>query len=118
ALIGKLINSESNNNISNSITNLPRFLIMMVLTVFLEEMYYRRIIAQKIFNEKGFSKALWISALIFSFGHLLSGNALMSAFLGGLVLSYIFLKTKSLFLSFITHLIYNYTALLFVVPIL
>jgi hypothetical protein len=36
---------------------------MMALSVFLEELYYRRIIAQNILNEKGFRK--WLSALGF-----------------------------------------------------
>ncbi|WP_162846477.1 CPBP family intramembrane glutamic endopeptidase [Flavobacterium dankookense] len=109
ALVYKLMDWNFNNDILKSITNLPRFLIMMVLSVFLEELYYRRIIAQKILNEKGFRKSIWLSALAFCIGHFFSSTGLLSAFLGGLVLGYIFLKTKSLMLSFIAHLIYNYT---------
>jgi membrane protease YdiL (CAAX protease family) len=109
ALVYKLMNWNFNNDTLKSITNLPRFLIMMVLSVFLEELYYRRIIAQKILNEKGFTKSIWLSALAFSIGHFFSNTGLLSAFLGGLVLGYIYLKTKSLILSFTAHLIYNYT---------
>ena len=109
ALVYKLMDWKFNNDILKSITNLPRFLITMVLSVFLEELYYRRIIAQKILNEKGFRTSIWLSALAFCIGHFFSSTGLLSAFLGGLILGYIFLKTKSLILSFIAHLVYNYT---------
>jgi len=108
ALVYKLMNWNFNNDTLKSITNLPRFLIMMVLSVFLEELYYRRIIAQEILNEKGFTKSIWLSAFAFSVGHIFSNTGLLPAFLGGLVLGYIYLKTNSLILSFSTHLIYNY----------
>lgn len=111
----KLMKTELNNDILLSETNLPRFLIMMILTVFLEELYFRRFIAQKILNEKTFSKAIWLSALSFSVGHFFSNTGLLIAFIGGLFLGYIYLKTKNLFLSFLTHLIFNLLSI-FIVP--
>lgn len=84
-----------------------RFIFLLVVWVFLEEIYFRRIIAQEIFNTKGLSKALWISALVFSVTHWFSTEGLLYIFLGGIVLGYIYLQTKSIWLSIFAHLTYN-----------
>ena len=86
---------------------LTRFLVLLVAWVFLEEIYYRRILAQKIFNQKGMSKAVWISALIFSIAHWFSDVGLLYALFGGLILAYIYLKTQSIWLSIFANLYYN-----------
>lgn len=93
-------------------SELPRFLILLTVSVFLEEIYFRRIIAQKLFNSTGFSKAIWISALIFSISHIFSDIGLFAPFIGGIILGYIYLKTKNIWLSILTHLIYNLTTFL------
>ncbi len=90
-------------------SELPRFLILLTVSVFLEEIYFRRIIAQKLSNSQGFSKAIWISALIFSISHVFTDIGLFAPFIGGIILGYIYLKTKNIWLSILTHLIYNLT---------
>ena len=87
--------------------NPVRFIFLLVVWVFLEEIYFRRVIAQKIFNAKGFSKALWISALIFSISHWFSTDGLLYIFLGGLALGYVYLQTRSVWMSILAHLTYN-----------
>ena len=89
--------------------DLPRFLILVVIWVFLEELYFRRILTQKIFNYKGFSKSLWISALVFSLAHWFTDIGLLMAFIAGLALAYIYLKTKSIWLCIFAHLFHNLT---------
>ena len=96
---------------------LPVFMLTLTVSVFLEEIYFRRIITQKLFNNKGFSKAIWVSALIFSIAHIYSDNGLLGVFIGGLVLGYIYLKTKNIWMTILTHLGYNITTL-FLSPIL
>jgi membrane protease YdiL (CAAX protease family) len=86
---------------------LARFLVVVVIWVFVEEIYYRRIVAQKIFNQKSFAKAFWISSLVFSIGHWFSDTGLLYAFIGGLILAYLYLKTQSIWLSIFAHLYYN-----------
>jgi len=55
-LIAKLLNWNFNEDSLKLITNLPRFLTKLLVFVFLEELYFRRVIAQKILNEKSFSR--------------------------------------------------------------
>ena len=86
---------------------LARFLVVVIIWVFVEEIYYRRILAQKIFNQKSFSKAFWISAIVFSIAHWFSETGLLYAFIGGLLLAYLYLKTQSIWLNIFAHLYYN-----------
>ncbi len=89
--------------------NFATFSIWIVIWVFIEELYFRRILAQMIFNDKGFSKALWLSAFIFSIAHWFTETGLLMAFIGGLALGYIYLKTKSIWLCIFAHLFFNVT---------
>lgn len=109
-LIYNLMEWQWTDRIRPTQSELPRFLILLTIWSFLEEIYFRRIISQKLYNEKGFSKAIWISSLIFSIAHILSDNGLFGAFIGGIVLGYIYLKTKNIWLSILTHLTFNLTS--------
>lgn len=106
-LIYSFLDWELETQIGPNENELLRYLILLVIWVFIEEIFYRRIIAQKIFNEKGFSKALWISSLIFSIGHWFSDTGMLYAFIGGIILAYIYLKTKSIWLSIFAHMYFN-----------
>lgn len=83
----------------------------------LEELYCRRIIAQEILNSKGFSKALWISALIFGLAHTFSDSGFLTTFLGGLIIGYVYLRTLNIWLSIFSHITYN-VIYFFVSPII
>ncbi|WP_223552284.1 CPBP family intramembrane glutamic endopeptidase [Aestuariivivens sp. NBU2969] len=109
-LVYNLMEWQWTDKIRPTQSELPRFLLLLTVWAFLEEIYFRRIISQKLFNEKGFSKAIWISALIFSFAHIFSENGLFGPFVGGIVLGYIYLKTRNIWLSFLTHLAFNLTS--------
>jgi hypothetical protein len=114
-LVNNLMEWQWTDKIGPTKSELPRYLILLAAWAFLEEIYFRRIITQKLFNNKGFSKALWVSALIFSIAHIFSGNGLLRAFIGGIILGYIYLKTKNIWLSILTHLAVNLT-IFFVSP--
>lgn len=96
---------------------LVRYLILVIIWVFIEEIYYRRILVQEIFNQKGFSKALWISSLVFSIGHWFSDTGLLYAFIGGIVLAYIYIKTESIWLCIFGHMYFNLMTF-YITPIL
>lgn len=106
-LVHSLLNWDWPEIIPPSEENQFRFLIFLVVGGVAEEIYFRRIIAQKIFNSKGISKAIWISALVFSIAHWFGNAGLLYIFIGGLVLGYIYFKTKSLWMSIFAHLSYN-----------
>jgi len=106
-LIFNLMEWELYHQLRPSKSELPIYLILLFVWVFLEEVYFRRVITQMIFNKKGLNKAIWISSLIFSVAHVLSENGLFMAFIGGVILGYIYLKTKNIWLSIATHLTVN-----------
>jgi|SRR5690554_819525 len=116
-LIYNLMDWESTIKIHRTKSELIRYIGLIFVLGILEELYFRRIIAQKLFNSKGFSKAVWISAFIFGFAHIITGSGLFVVFLGGLLLGYIYLKTKSIWMSIIAHISYN-LLLLFISPFL
>ncbi|MDO7171817.1 CPBP family intramembrane glutamic endopeptidase [Mariniflexile sp. AS56] len=113
----KLMDWEWPSKIHLTKYELIRYLGLITILGVLEELYFRRIIAQKIFNSKGFSKALWISALIFGFAHIVTDSGILGTFFGGLVLGYIYLKTKNIWISIFAHLTNNLISL-FVSPFL
>jgi membrane protease YdiL (CAAX protease family) len=106
-LIYSFLDWELEKQIRPNENELLRYLILIVIWVVIEEIYYRRIIAQEIFNKNGIPKALWISSLIFSIGHWFSDTGLLYAFIGGIILGYIYLKTKSIWLSIFAHMYFN-----------
>jgi hypothetical protein len=73
----------------------------------LEELYFRRIIQKKLIdsNNSAFT-AILIASLLFSIGHLDLNNAI-SAFIGGVILGYAYLKTNNIFISIMLHLFIN-----------
>ncbi|WP_139856570.1 CPBP family intramembrane glutamic endopeptidase [Aequorivita sinensis] len=88
-------------------TELAQLSFLIVILGVLEEFYFRRIIAQKIFNSKGFTKALWVSAVIFGLAHTLTDSGILPTFIGGLVIGYIYLNTHNIWLTIFTHITYN-----------
>ncbi|MBA6316951.1 CPBP family intramembrane glutamic endopeptidase [Cellulophaga baltica] len=86
---------------------IDRVLVILISITVFEEIVFRRILAQSINNKLGLTKGVWISALIFSLGHIYTETGLLSAFLGGVVFAYIYLKTKNIYLSISAHLLYN-----------
>ncbi len=82
------------------------FVVIISISIF-EEILFRRILAQKLYNRLGLKRAVWISALIFGLVHIYTETGILNAFIGGAILAYIYLKTKNIYLSIITHLLYN-----------
>jgi membrane protease YdiL (CAAX protease family) len=61
-------------------SELPKTIIVLTVSVFLEEICFCRIITQKLFNNKGFLKALCVSVLIFSVTHIFFRQWLVRSF--------------------------------------
>jgi len=87
----------------------------IVIFPIIEELFFRRVISQKIYLKKGFHQALWISSILFSIAHIYSSTNLIGAFLVGLFLGYIYLKTDNIWLSIFAHALFN-ALLLFLSP--
>ena len=102
----KLCNLNIEQEKSNYI-EIYKFIPLMIITVIIEELIFRRIICQMIYNDKGFRKSLWLSSLAFTIAHIFAETSLLSIFIGGLFLAYIYLKTENIYLSITIHLFYN-----------
>jgi CAAX protease family protein len=95
-----------------SLYNVLKYIIIFPI---IEELFFRRIISQKIYSAKGFYPALWISSILFSVAHVFSSTNLFGAFVAGIFLGYIYLKTQNIWLSIFAHSLFN-TLLLFLSP--
>jgi len=102
-------------NISNSNKNVDIISIfsIVILFPFFEEIYFRKYIAEILNKVKGFKFALLMSTFIFTLPHIYSENGLLGAFVGGLTLGFIYLKTSNFWFCFICHSFYN--TLIFVI---
>ena len=96
----------------NKMTFSKPYLIIstVVLSPFIEEILFRRIIFVKIKEHFGVILAFVISSILFAFSHLGSLDY-VKMFVYGLVYCYIFYRTKSILLSIIAHSFFNLIAL-------
>ena len=96
----------------NRTSEINRVFVVIVSIAIFEEILFRRILAQKLYNRLGLQKAIWISALIFGLAHFYTDTCILNAFIGGASLAYIYLKTKNIYFSIIAHILYNITTYL------
>jgi len=87
--------------------SLYRVITALIIFPFLEEILFRRIILQKIYNNYGFYPAIWISSIFFSLSHINTDSGLLGVFISGLILGYIYLKTKNIWLTIFSHSLNN-----------
>ena len=96
---------DNNQNISL----LPLFLICT--TSILEEIVYRAYFLDKLLKEKSKIASVLILSLHFSIVHIFTDTGLLYAFVFSILLSLLYIKTKSLFNTIILHLYCNFFAL-------
>ncbi|WP_247077998.1 type II CAAX endopeptidase family protein [Cellulophaga sp. F20128] len=101
-----------NTGLLNRTSEINRVFAAILSLAIFEEILFRRILAQKLFNRLGLKKAVWISALIFGLTHIYTETGILSAFIGGASFAYIYLKTNNIYLSITAHLLYNITTYL------
>lgn len=91
-------------------TTFLQYLLIFVMISFLgplvEEIIFRGVLIERFGLKYGYTKAVFISSILFGILHV----DIIGAFLFGLVLSLIYLKTKSLLLPFLIHAANNAVA--------
>ncbi|MFV5701599.1 lysostaphin resistance A-like protein [Flavobacterium sp. XS2P12] len=99
----------------DKIENYTNYGILKVLLVspLLEELIFRGSLLPLLIKTESPKKAILLSSLGFSLAHYLSGSSLFAAFVLGVFLAYVYLKTESVFLCFIAHALNNFLALVF-----
>ena len=90
------------------------FLILFAILIgaLFEEILFRKYLISKLEKKHKPSKAIFLSAIIFSLFHLIDGANLILLYFVGLVLGYVYWISKSWLLVFVIHFSYNLTLLL------
>ncbi len=84
-------------------------LTTIILVPIFEEIIFRGIILKNLLRNKSFGYSIIASSMLFSLVHT-NPAILLSAFILGLLLAWIYSKTNNLLLSIIGHAVYNLTA--------
>lgn len=82
------------------------FSIMLIAPV-VEELFFRKFLLGKLLEKNRVRIALLISSLCFSIIHLETINNIIPAFISGIILGFIYLKTKRLGYSIMLHFLFN-----------
>lgn len=108
-LIGVVLNSDIPS--TNPATSPVMLLGALILGPILEEVVFRGIVLRGLLSTYSVSKAVWMSAILFGLIHV-EPRLIPSAILFGLFFGYVYVKTKSLGLPVILHLIANLSVIL------
>lgn len=100
---------------NNSAFKAYYILKVLLLAPIYEEILYRGIFQEKLIEKYKPALAIILSSLFFSLGHL-DPNIYFKAFLIGLVLGYVYYKTKNLTYVIIIHFLINLVTLFFAEP--
>lgn len=112
-----LLVKESTSKLDFGLKSMPitphSVLLVLLIMPFLEELIFRKFIAEQLESSHGFYWALLISSFLFAISHLTGDTGTFPAFLGGIIFGYIFLRNSSLLLSVSLHSLYNLLNLIF-----
>lgn len=92
--------------------NLSFFYVLnfVIVSPFCEEVIFRGLILNAVMKKYGEVKSIFIATLLFTLGH--EPNNYFIAFIMGLMLGYVYIKTKNVFVVAILHMIVNFTSAL------
>ena len=85
-----------------------------LFTGYREEIFFRSYFISSSESFYGKTVSVFLSTALFSLSHISGGiRAVLSAFLAGLFLSYIFLRNRNIHINSLSHSIYNFIVLMF-----
>ena len=87
------------------------FLMIGILPALLEEMFFRGVVLNGFYNNYSEKKAILISALLFGLIHL-NPWQFVTAFIIGIIMAWVCIKTKSILLCIYMHLFNNLTGVI------
>ena len=91
---------------SLSSINLYSFILLIIITPIAEEFIFRDFILKRLMNSKNVIYSILASSLIFSLTHL-KIQILFETFILGIILGYIYYKSKNIILCIVFHFIFN-----------
>ncbi len=91
--------------------NLPKIDLLFYLAIsvapLVEELFYRKLVCDLLVKNYSVLNTILLSAIIFSLAHVFTGTNLWYSFSGGIVLAFLYLKSRKLVLSIIMHIFIN-----------
>ena len=106
-IVPKYVKNQINEVYATTPTGYLFFAIgALIFAPIIEELFFRGIIFQKLAIEKGIDKALLRSAIAFAIVHFRSD--IISLFVGAVVLTVLYFKTKQIIVPIICHFLYNF----------
>lgn len=84
---------------------------LLILTPFLEELFFRKVLLSNLYHETGFYKSTILISILFSISHL-DFNNLLIFFIGSILLCVVYLKTNNIWYSITLHSFMNFITLL------
>ncbi|WP_370450888.1 lysostaphin resistance A-like protein [Mesonia sp. HuA40] len=89
-----------------SLQNLFIIINTIVIMPILEEFLYRGLVMKKLLIKTNYKVAILVSSILFGLGHLDFEKSLVT-FFSGLIIGYVFWKSKNLFYPIIIHIVIN-----------
>ncbi len=96
--------------LENTIIDIAAIPFTILSTPILEEVLFRGLILKSFLKHYGTVKAILLSSVLFGLLHI-SATAILNAFIISIVISYIYIKTKSVWICIIAHSISNIIAI-------
>lgn len=84
----------------------------LILYPILEELIFRKYLLSKLTNSKTENKSIVFLSLGFTLTHFLTDSALLYVFLFSVFLSWIYLKTRNIYLCIASHILNNFLVLI------
>lgn len=88
------------------------FLATVILAPIVEELIFRGVILRKLAGMSGITVAILLSSILFGLGHSLGG--IFSAFLFGICMSILYIKSDNIFIPIFAHFLNNLISFLFI----
>jgi len=83
------------------------FILVIVFYPLIEELYFRYFVCNVLLKKYSSNKTIIFSAILFTLGHLFADTGLVAVLFAGLLLAYIYVRTKNLTLVVIIHYAIN-----------
>ena len=93
----------------NNQANMFYIVSLLALAPFFEELIFRRVFAHELYKRYGFIKSILMSSTLFTLVHVFSNDPcdFFVLFFEGVLLAYIYLKTRNVYLVMIIHFFWN-----------
>jgi len=80
---------------------------ILLIYPFLEEIFFRKVIAKGLYNKYGYNTAIWLSGFLFAISHSFVDTGFLISLLAGLIFATIYLRTNKIGYTILGHILIN-----------